>query len=124
MALGHRVRAPWYGVHQRLDFYWRDSTDIILPRENRSTLTCLKEVENAVSGVLPGYPRNARLGSDLVTEKAVSCSSNHWETTCSVDGFIGGGLSPLAVMQAIIVGNQACVVFLYVTPKHAGMLFA
>ena len=31
------------------------------------------EVENAVSGVIPEYPVNARSGSDLVTEKAMTC---------------------------------------------------
>ena len=44
----------------------------ILPRGNQSTHTCLMEVENAVSGVILEYPINARLGSDLVTEKAMT----------------------------------------------------
>ena len=44
----------------------------ILPRGSQSTHTCLMEVENAVSGVILEYPINARLGSDLVTEKAMT----------------------------------------------------
>ena len=36
----------------------------IFLRENQSTHTCLMELENAVSSVIPEYPIKARLGSD------------------------------------------------------------
>ena len=53
------------------------------------------EVENAVSGVILEYPRNVRLGSDLVTENAMFYGKHQCRArqttgghTCSVDGGI------------------------------------
>ena len=50
----------------------KEGCSTILPREGQSTHTCLMEVENAVSGVIPKYPINAQLGSNLMTEKAMT----------------------------------------------------
>ena len=56
---------PAYGILQ-------EECGTILPLESQSTHTCLMEVENAVSGVIPKYPINAQLGSNLMTEKAMT----------------------------------------------------
>ena len=64
--------APWHRVHQRLEFCRRDAAPFFHERESRSTRTCMMEVENAVSGIVPEYPVNPRLGSDLVTEEVMT----------------------------------------------------
>ena len=54
-ACMHRDSPPVSGILQEV-------CGTNLPREGQSTHTCLMEVENTVSGVIPEYPIHARLG--------------------------------------------------------------
>ena len=98
----------------------------ILPQESQSTHTCFTEVENAISGYVPEYPINARLGSDLVTEKAmtwvtsVSCSSNCGATTCGWGHWV---VSSFSHANHNYRQPDLCSIFIH-DPKHAGLLFA
>ena len=48
-------------------------TPVVQESTYPSARTLLMEVESAVSGILPEFLINTGLGSDLVTEKALTC---------------------------------------------------